>query len=67
MQASIQQDKVATSREKVQEVDNEDHDVYTACKYRKSIVSFRKRYAFPVENLQKIVGASLPHLRLMSE
>ena len=49
MQASIQQHKVTASREKAPKVDSEDHDVYTACKYRKSIVSFRKRHVFPVE------------------
>ena len=58
MQASIQQHKVATSREKAQNVDSEDHSVYNACKYRKSIVSLRKRYAFPVENLQKLVATT---------
>ena len=58
MQASIQQHKVATSREKAQKVESEGHGVYTACKYRKSIVSFRKRYAFPVENLQKLVATT---------
>ena len=42
----IQQHKVVTSREKAPIVDSEDHDVYTTCKCRKSIVSFRKRGMF---------------------
>ena len=51
MQASIQQHKVTTTKEKAPKVDSEDHDVYTACKYRKSIVSFRRKYVFPVKSL----------------
>ena len=54
MQASIQQHKVATSREKAQNVDSEDHSM----QIQEVIVSLRKRYAFPVENLQKLVATT---------